>query len=55
MKDGDELSTIEEVCQKLKVHKSWIYGRIHTGTLPFPYAKVGTYLRFRRDEVEAYI
>jgi hypothetical protein len=41
----DPLLTAAEVAAILKVPKSWLYGRVHTGDLPFEYMKVGHYLR----------
>src|SRR5262245_35793860 len=35
--------------------KNWVYQRIHAGTLPFPYIKIGSYLRFPVAGVRQYI
>jgi len=50
-----ELLTLEEAAQILCVKKSWIYGRICSGDLPFRYVKVGRYLRFKLQDLEKYI
>ena len=47
-KDFDPLYTPEEVVEKLRLGDvQWIYQRIHSGTLPFPFIHVGRRLRFR--------
>ena len=51
----ESLLTPDELAAILKVPKSWIYGRIHSKTLPFPVIKVGHYCRFREDDVRAYL
>jgi len=49
------LLNVNEVAEVLKVPRSWIYGRVHSKNLPFPHLKVGTYLRFRLEDIEAFI
>jgi excisionase family DNA binding protein len=49
------LLTPDEVAAILKVPRSWLYGRIHAGTLPFRYRKVGQRLRFLESDVRDYI
>ncbi len=51
----DRLLTPEELAETLRVKKSWIYGKVHNDTLPFPHLKVRAYLRFRARDVAAYI
>ncbi len=51
----ETLLTPDEVANILKVPKSWLYGRIHAGTLPFAYCKVGHYVRFPESAVRDYI
>lgn len=51
----ENLLTPDELTAILKVPKSWLYGRIHAGTLPFPYCKVGHYIRFPESAVRDYI
>ena len=53
--DTEQLLNVEEVAEILKVPKSWLYGRVHSKNLPFPHLKVGSYLRFRLEDIEAYI
>ena len=47
--------TVDEIAKILNVPKSWIYGRIHKGNLPFPYIKVGHYVRFPENGIRNYI
>jgi len=51
----DSLLTPDEVAHLLKIPKSWIYGRIHSRTLPFALVKVGHYCRFPESGVRAFI
>jgi excisionase family DNA binding protein len=39
----------------LRIPKSWLYGRIHAGTLPFPMTKIGHYVRFPESGIRAYL
>lgn len=42
-----ELLTIEEMADRLKVKKSWLYFRcMNTGANSIPRVKIGKYLRF---------
>jgi len=47
--------TVEEASRVLGVKKSWIYAKIHAGTLPFPYAKIGHYVRIPEEGLRAYV
>ena len=52
MAEHQELITISELSQKLKVPVSWLYSRTRErgeGTIPL--MRVGKYLRFNYDEV----
>lgn len=51
----EHLLTVDDLKKIFKVPSSWVYGRIHRGELPFPYLKVGRYVRFRTSDVEAYL
>ncbi len=51
----DRLLTVEEVADVLRIPRSWIYGRIHARTLPFPMTKVGHYVRFPEAGVRDFI
>ena len=51
----DNLLTPDEVASLLKIPKSWIYGRIHSRTLPFPLVKIGHYCRFPESGVRAFV
>ena len=47
-----ELLTIDELSEKLKVQKSWLYSRTReTGSGAIPRIRVGKYIRFNLDEV----
>jgi excisionase family DNA binding protein len=48
----DELLTLEELAQKLKVKRSWVYARTReTGPGSMPRLKAGKYLRFQEQAV----
>ena len=48
----DELLTLEELAQKLKVKRSWVYARTReTGPGSMPRLKAGKYLRFEEVQV----
>ncbi len=47
-----ELLNIDELSEKLKVQKSWLYSRTReTGPGAIPRIRVGKYIRFDLDEV----
>ena len=48
--------TIDELAEKLKVKKSWIYSRsMQTGPGAIPRLKIGKYLRFDFREVMSWL
>lgn len=48
----DELMTLEELAQRLKVRKSWVYARTREkGPGSMPRLKAGKYLRFQERAV----
>lgn len=52
----DIFLTVDELSERLKVHKSWIYAQTRqTGSNAIPRIKVGKYLRFEWIEVEKWI
>jgi len=51
----EHLLTVDDLAKIFKLQRSWVYGRIHRGELPFPYLKIGRYVRFRASDVEAYL
>lgn len=51
----ETLLTPDEVSALLKIPKSWLYGRIHSRTLPFPMVKIGHYVRFPESGVKDFI
>ena len=50
-----KLLKVPQVAEILNVPESWLYGHVHAGTLPFPYLKIGHYLRFRQEDIEQYV
>lgn len=51
-----EYLTVEELAEKLRVPKSWIYGQTRQTDLgSMPRIKVGKYLRFRLEDVMAWL
>jgi excisionase family DNA binding protein len=53
LETGESLLTVQDVAARLKVKASWVYVAAETGTLPS--LKVGRYLRFEAEELEAYL
>lgn len=52
--DAEELLTVEEVAQMLKVKPQWLYGAAQRGDVPR--VKVGSkFVRFRKSEIEDWI
>jgi excisionase family DNA binding protein len=49
----DNLETMEELCDRLKVEKSWVYKQVQQNEMPK--IKVGKYLRFDRKKVDAWV
>ena len=50
------METIDELSERLKVPKSWLYGKTReTGEGSIPRVKVGKYLRFVPSEVDAWL
>ena len=54
--ENQELLTIEEMADFLKVKKSWLYFRcMSTGANSIPRVKIGKYLRFKKESVLSWI
>ncbi len=52
----DELLTVDELAQWLKVRPSWIYDRTRRrGPDQLPFIKLGKYLRFEEAAVKVYL
>lgn len=52
----EELLTVQEVAALLKVPVSWVYERTRRrGNERLPHVKVGKYVRFRLDDISAYL
>jgi excisionase family DNA binding protein len=52
----DELLTVEEVAQLLKVPTSWVYDRCReSASAQLPHMKLGKYLRFRKSDLFRYL
>jgi len=53
---NQELLTVDELAKFLKTAKSWVYSRTReTGPDAMPRVKCGKYLRFRLDDVLAWL
>ncbi len=50
---GADLLSIMEVCQQLKMGKSWVYRRIKSGEIPS--VKLGNNIKVRREDLERYL
>ena len=48
-----ELLSIQEVCQELKMGKSWVYRRLKSGEIPS--IKLGHNIKVRRKDLEEYL
>ena len=51
--DGQQLLTIQQVCQLLGVGRSWVYQRINSGQIPS--VQMGGTLRVKREDLQEYI
>jgi excisionase family DNA binding protein len=51
--DGQQLLTIQQVCQQLGVGRSWVYQRINSGQIPS--VQMGGNLRVKREDLQEYI
>jgi excisionase family DNA binding protein len=52
---GGCLLTPKQAARKLSMSIAWIYAKHHKGDLPFPCVKVGSSLRFREEDIDAFI
>ncbi len=50
---GLELLSIPEVCQELRMGKSWVYRNIRSGEIPS--VKLGHNIKVNRQDLEAYL
>ena len=48
-----DLLSITEVCQELRMGKSWVYRRIQSGEIPS--VKLGHNIKVRREDLEEYL
>ena len=51
--NNNEMLTVDELADYLKVKASWVYGKIHTRQIPF--RKVGKFPRFRRKHIDLWL
>ena len=51
--DGQQLLTIQQVCQLLGVGRSWVYQRINSGQITS--VQMGGNLRVKREDLQEYI
>lgn len=52
--DDDDLLTVQEAANRLRVKVSWIYARVE-GVNDLPVIRVGRYLRFRRGRLDKWL
>ena len=50
---GFELLSIPEVCQELRMGKSWVYRKLKTGEIPS--IKLGHNIKVKREDLEQYL
>ena len=48
-----DLLSLAEVCQELKMGKSWVYRRIKSGEIPS--VKLGHNIKVKREDLEEYL
>ena len=53
--ENQELLTIKEMAQRLKVPLSWLYSRTRIKNSDFPVIRLGKYCRFNPDTVMKWI
>jgi excisionase family DNA binding protein len=52
----DELLTADEVAQRLKVPRTWVYGAVRGRTSrKLPHVRIGRYIRFEETAVTLFI
>src|ERR687886_2296786 len=51
--DGQQLLTVQQVCQELGVGRSWVYQRVNSGQIPS--VQLGGNLRVKREDLQEYI
>ena len=51
--NGNDLMSVEDVAQYLKVKKSSIYDRAHSRSIPF--LKNGKFLRFKKKDIDLWL
>lgn len=52
-RDPRMLLTVDEVAERLRVTKCWIYTEVRAGRLP--HVRLGRYVRFRADAIDSWI
>ena len=52
-KNDDEIMSVPELAELLRVEKSWIYRQTQLGAIP--YTKPGKYVLFRRSEINCWL
>ncbi len=51
----EDLLTVKEVSPKIGWAVQTIYDKIHKGTFPFPFLKIGASIMFRPTDVEDFL
>jgi len=52
-REGPQLLSIPEVCQELRMGKSWVYRRLKGGEIPS--IKLGSTIKVKRADLDAYL
>jgi excisionase family DNA binding protein len=51
--ERDELMTAEELAERLRMTRAWVYAETRLGRIP--HLRLGRYFRYRRSAIEAWI
>jgi len=52
---ADELDTVKDLARHLKISPRTIYNKTSNGTFPIKPIRIGRLLRFRREDINAYL
>jgi excisionase family DNA binding protein len=52
-RDSHALLTADELAERLRVTKCWVYAEVRAGRLP--HVRLGRYIRFRADAIDSWI
>ncbi len=54
-KKQDQLLTAQELAELWRVKLGWVYGKLHSRSMPIPVIRIGKYPRFRAVDAFGYI